>query len=334
MAMNISLCTYNSNGLGAGRMSYVNDLSRNHHFVLVQEHWQYDEQICRFEKEIPNVNVHGVSEMEPAIPLVGRPFGGCCILWQKDLVGTVTPIPCDHKRMCCVLHDTGKVRLLIICVYMPCDDTSLDSAATYAEMISKLSEISQKYDVHSVIIGGDFNTSFMRKKSKNTKMLEKFMLEDDMKCCFNSIVSNTTFSYESKINGDRSLLDHFLVSDNTFYAITEYTSLQHGQNLSDHNAIRLVLDIDVNYVVLSDLDSVRAQSCDWAKATENQLELYKQQLNLQLSSIVLPVEALHCCDTNCSKHNQSLQAYHDAIISCCITSGTESIPLKGGVKVE
>ena len=102
------------------------------------------------------------------------------------------------------------------------------------------------------------------------------------------------------------------------------------QNLSDHNAIRLVLDIDVNYVVLNDLDAVRAQSCDWAKATENQLELYKQQLNSQLSSIVLPVEAVHCCDTNCSKHNQSLEACHDAIISCCITSGTESIPLKGG----
>ena len=49
---------------------------------------------------------------------------------------------------------------------MPCDDTSSDSAATYAEVISKLSEISQKYDVHSVIIGGDFNTSFMRKKIK------------------------------------------------------------------------------------------------------------------------------------------------------------------------
>ena len=49
--------------------------------------------------------------------------------------------------------------------------------------------------------------------------------------------------------------DHYCI-----YAITEYTSLHHGQNLSDHNAVRLVLDIDVNYVVLSDFDSVRAQS--------------------------------------------------------------------------
>ena len=96
-------------------------------------------------------------------------------------------------------------------------------------------------------------------------MLENYMLKDDMKCCFNSVVSTTTFSYESKINGARSLLDHFLVSDNSFYAITEYTSLHYGQNLSDHNAIRLVLDIDANYVVLSDLDSVRAQSCDWPR---------------------------------------------------------------------
>ena len=29
-------------------------------------------------------------------------------------------------------------------------------------------------------------------------MLEKYILEDDMKCCFNSIVSTTTFSYENK----------------------------------------------------------------------------------------------------------------------------------------
>ena len=52
-----------------------------------------------------------------------------------------------------------------------------------------------------------------------------------------------------------------------------------------------------------------------------------------LFSVILTqcaLKALHCCDTNCTEHNQSLQAYHDAIISCCITSGTESIPLKGG----
>ena len=35
------------------------------------------------------------------------------------------------------------------------------------------------------------------------------MLEDDMICCFNSMVNTTTFSYESKINGHRSLLDNF-----------------------------------------------------------------------------------------------------------------------------
>ena len=111
--------------------------------------------------------------MDSTIPLVGRPFGGCCILWQKDLVGTVTPIPCDHKRMCGVLYDTGKVRLLIICVYMPCDDTSSDSAATYVEVISKLTEIRQRYDVRSFIIGGCFGTSFIRKKIKKQSNVRK-----------------------------------------------------------------------------------------------------------------------------------------------------------------
>ena len=91
-------------------MSYVNDLSGNHHFVLVQEHWQYDEQICRFETDIPNVNVHGASEMNPTMPLVGRPFGGCCISWQEDLVGTVTPIPGDHKLSVCAVSSMILVR--------------------------------------------------------------------------------------------------------------------------------------------------------------------------------------------------------------------------------
>ena len=65
-------------------------------------------------------------------------------------------------------------------------------------MISKLTDLSQKYDVHSVIIGGDFNASFKRKKIKSTKILEKYILEDDTKCCFNSIVSTTTFFIKVK----------------------------------------------------------------------------------------------------------------------------------------
>ena len=46
-------------------------------------------------------------------------------------------------------------------VYKTCDDTSKNHSATYAEMICKVTEVSQKYDVHSFIIGGDFNTSFI-----------------------------------------------------------------------------------------------------------------------------------------------------------------------------
>ena len=98
----------------------------------------------------------------------------------------------------------------------------------------------------------------------------------------------------------------FLVSDNTFYAITEYTSSHHGQNLSDHNAI---LHVGLFLILLIMLFSVILTQCSLKVVTG------PRPLNSQLSSIVLPVEALHCCDTNCSKHNQSLQAYHESRVN-------------------
>ena len=65
--MDLSICSYNSNGLGTGRLSYIAELLTDHHFIFVQEHWLYKEQLDVFQRKLSGVNCHGVSGMDSSI---------------------------------------------------------------------------------------------------------------------------------------------------------------------------------------------------------------------------------------------------------------------------
>ena len=69
-----------------------------------------------------------------------------------------------------------------------------------------------------------------------------------MKCELNHILSNAKYTYMSKINGDNSYLDHFLVTNNLFNTIVDYRSLHDVDNLSDHEALQMRLQIPINYL--------------------------------------------------------------------------------------
>ena len=185
--------------------------------------------------------------MDSDVPLLGRPYGGCCILWHKHLAGTVTPIDTNSKRFSCVLYDTGTVKILMFCVYMPSDKMK---CAEYDEVLENISQICNSHENTMIVIGGDFNTSFSRTKEPRTRKLVNYIRDENFKCCLESILSDIDYTYESKINGDRSLIDHICISDNIFHAINEYKVLHHSNNLSDHSAVILSLDIDDDYVCI------------------------------------------------------------------------------------
>ena len=68
--MILNVCSYNSHGLGAGRAPYIQELINEYQLVMLQEHWLFNEQLGQLQNDFPNINIHGVSGMDP---LMGRP---------------------------------------------------------------------------------------------------------------------------------------------------------------------------------------------------------------------------------------------------------------------
>jgi hypothetical protein len=92
MTFGLSVASYNSNGLGAGRVDYIKRIIKDFDVIFLQEHWMFDDAIGGLEDQLNDhlsisnkVCVYGVSGMESNTLLYGRPFGGVAIIWKRNL---------------------------------------------------------------------------------------------------------------------------------------------------------------------------------------------------------------------------------------------------------
>ena len=61
-----------------------------------------------------------VSGMESTSLVLGRPYGGCSILFHKSLMPCNTPLASCSERFCRLrLTDVLGISTFIVCVYMP-----------------------------------------------------------------------------------------------------------------------------------------------------------------------------------------------------------------------
>ena len=84
MGTKLKLATYNSTGFGPGKPEYVSKLIQQHDFVLLQEHWLYENQFHRINNIecTDKILSHNVSAMDSSVFHNGRGYGGCSILWK------------------------------------------------------------------------------------------------------------------------------------------------------------------------------------------------------------------------------------------------------------
>ena len=83
---NIKIFTYNCKGLKPRNYPYIKDLSTIYDIILLQETWLHDFEIDKVNDITPNFMVKATSSMDPSdINRVGRPFGGCIVMWNKSL---------------------------------------------------------------------------------------------------------------------------------------------------------------------------------------------------------------------------------------------------------
>jgi hypothetical protein len=319
------ICTYNSQGLGDGRFDQIDKLVNSNDFTLVQEHWLMKPQLNLFEKKIRDIQVHGCSAMDESILHVGRPFGGCAILWKNSLTYPITPIDTKSSRMCAVSIKFESYNILLFNVYMPCDTIyNYHNLAEYQSVLDEVSQLCIEYNADTFVIAGDFNTDMSRQNSLHTNALQTYLTNECCKSCLDCRDSSINYTFESKINGSRSTLDHCIVSEDLFHQVLQYSVRHEGDNLSDHSPVELVLAIPMLHTPVEAIMS--SQKLKWCKATNDNIADYKHKLDGYLEGISIPLDAIECTNYTCKLHNEKLQQFHDQIIIACVNASKECIP--------
>ena len=105
---------------------------------------------------------------------------------------------------------------------MSCDTSSNLYLQQYNEILSHLSTHIHFNNVTHCIVAGDLNTDFTRSDSGNIISLTSFINNENHYSVLQDYKHDTNFTYSS-INNSKSLINHFLVSANIAWFVTNYS---------------------------------------------------------------------------------------------------------------
>ena len=321
MDRKLKITTFNCQGFKDRMYDYVNELFMLSDILLLQETWLYKFEHSNFNKIIPNCQFHAISSMDEAeIQRRGRPFGGCAILWKRNLKLKITPVNSTSPRICAVEVNSEQIKVLLITVYMPNDNDLNGNNDLYGDILSEISSIICNYE-HDIIISGDLNVDFNRINSNNLELLKHFINIEELECATLKITHNN-FTREDNL-GSRSFIDHVILNSNVSYS--ELKVLYNGNNLSDHNPVT----IQTNHNVIQTKSNViKYRVTDWAKATEENIRNYKMQLENLLNYYQLPSSIINCNNLFCDIHDNIIIEKIDEILEIMTIAAELTIPTK------
>ena len=298
------------------------------HFLFVQEHCLYLSQLPEFY-ELGHILYHGNSAMDESKCNIGRPNGGCAIIWHAGLNCSVTPVDHVNNRMCCVkVAFANGLTALMINVYMPCDERYQgDNYNELENLVSDIMSVLNDYDCDIYILGGDLNADFHR-NTPHVNFIKNMLQAVNLRSGISHVCSNVDYTFESKGTGTRSVIDHLCFSDNVFHSLSAFCTEQSIENPSDHDLLMCCLEIaDVsNTIKVSRAFKPRAA---WYKASSVNINEYKHTIDILLQTVVVPYDALQCNNVRCSLHNNAIEKFHNEIITACLNGEDKCIPKTG-----
>ena len=76
--------------------------------------------------------------------LIGRPYGGCSIIWSSNISCKVDTIECISKRLCAVKVTVDGIEFVLFSMYMSCDKCYANH--DLFEYIDVLNEVSDSFN--------------------------------------------------------------------------------------------------------------------------------------------------------------------------------------------
>ncbi|ELU02058.1 hypothetical protein CAPTEDRAFT_218117 [Capitella teleta] len=336
MGTTLNLGSWNSRGHGPDRLIYIEHLLQKCNILLIQEHWLFDSELSKLAyNSSTEITVMGSSGMDPEKLLVGRPYGGCALLYKTCLRCSITPIPVVSRRIfACIIDMVEFPKFILINAYMPCDSHNIVLNDEYKEILNDVeSVIVLHHEIDHVIIGGDLNTDISRVRSVHSAMLKEFCTRLSLRFCLSSPKNTVGFTYNNEATGAQSVLDHFIVSENLFGSIeSSYSCLHEGDNLSDHLPVCLNLDVKASFAPQSNAHALNRPS--WQRATVQDKAAYQLRLKELLREVDIPFDVFSCrpFECVCQDHGRMIEQYYSDVMSAMITASKECIPSRSKKK--
>ena len=267
--------------------------------------------------------------------LLGRPYGGCGILFRKSLAPFISRLKCCSTRFCALSLTTYSSSnnsifdTLLINLYLPTDYGTLDSNNAFLESLGKLDGFISTQSFDNLIICGDFNVDFSR-DNHNCYHLKAFMHSHNLTRA--DICSNIQYTYRRDDHTSFSWPDHILTLHYNVHLIQGVACIDSVDNFSDHLplAFDLILQAPMSLPSVATAshnghlhsDSLSNGRVDWNKVSPDHSSDFCSFLDDPLPT--LPDDLVACCDPKCKGHfkeldlvcNQILDSVQRAALLC------------------
>jgi hypothetical protein len=322
---NLIIMSYNCRGFNTLKSLYIKSLLAKCSVLFLQEHWLSHDQLLELDALDINFLSTGISGFDNSDILLGRPFGGCAILWRSDLTFNTQIIPTDSSRICAVRMSNDVLKLLFVNVYLPYESND-ERTTDFIDQLSIIENlITANCDCH-VIVGGDFNADFQRDKL-HTTILNSFCDNNNLIPADRHEKCKVDYTYNFGMTRFCTL-DHFLLSGEIFQnGINNCRVLHDVDNMSDHDPLELCIMSNCNY--LDCRERVFVPRASWVKASEVDIEKYRWNLSSRLHNIPIPVDMLLCNDLLCNDatHLSAINTLAHDLNNALIDATKTCIPL-------
>ena len=323
MATQLKFVSYNCKGFNSSKVNHMLTIISKCDILFVQEHWLFNSQASVFQTYFPDMHSHMVSGMPDTDIMHGRPYGGCAIMWNNTLSCQIVPLQTVNKRLCVVKLNIDSCDYLLCNIYMPTDTTyDKSNLEEFSSVLNDIMCVSCTSNIDHIIVGGDFNTDYLRTTSLHTINLISFMEQNAFVCCDISPQYNVSYTFESDIDGARSHIDHFMVTVNLVESVTKCSVLHDALNLSDHAGLLVEMSINTEFCSTEPPNKHKRL---WQMATSDQINEYKSKLDYNLNNVSVPYSAEGCKLDNCNIHQSNIDVFHNDIINACINA-SDHIP--------
>ena len=215
-------------------------------FLLI--HCMYKTQLVqRLNSFSPNSVCIVSSSMDKSVPLIGRPYGGCSIIWSSNIICKVDTTERISKRLCAVKVTVDGIEFVLFSTYNSCDKGYANhDLFEYIHFLNEVSDVCNKAASQYFVLGGDFNTNLIR-DTPQTRDLRSFVKNEQMFLCIDAECSNIPYTYCSTSNGCKSTIYNFMVTQNLRESIFKYESVFMNSDFFYHVPLCLEMQVDVSY---------------------------------------------------------------------------------------